>query len=543
MTRDITKSLNTLLRISFAILLTAMLLTGGAATCADEDEKGIATAPAGADVFESSFEGTWFVDQELKKSYDALIAKVQTLEGRVRKGDISAAEARESISQLRDSLESVRAEIDNEKTLVSAFEIVKQEVEGRIDLGPERLLVVTADRIKIVGWDEPYTKYVVVKKVLSTGTPVDDHLAGIKVIHEHKLDPELVGRTNAEMAAWRDGFLNPKDGEVQTHEQLEYKKQTWERHFANAERFMPFVGREFDSIRIEGLVYQEGNQNIQYEILSPEGGGHAGSRWRRNADVTLYVPKCTALLLRGCQMGMDISGVNAHLMMTSAGSQNRDYNGRFWVRDHIGLITLSNVPMDVIERVTGDVKIESTTEMANTGSGHSAGDWILTTPPPRQLQVSHVTGDLTAHFTRSELHLDGVSGVINVRNDFGDTHCSITAPLLAGNHRIVSQSGLVSVQVAGGINVAQPIFAATSCGTAATNLGRDELDDLNVTYSSADGSRKGWRSLNTKLVDKNFQSRFALHQRPDDILADRERSHGLDIISIAGRVEYRYEDQ
>lgn len=543
MTRKITKSPNTLLRLSFAGLLTAMLLTGGAATYADEDEKGIAIAPAGSDVFESSFEGTWFIDRELKKSYDALIAKVQTLEERVRKGDISAAEARESIAQLRESLASVRAKIDKEKTLVSAFEIVKQEIEGRIDLGPERLLVVTADRIKVVGWDEPFAKYVVVKKVLSTGTPVDDHLAGIKVVHEHKVDPELVGRTDAEMKAWRDGFLNPKDGEVQTPEQLENKKQTWERHFANGERFMPFVGREVDSLHIEGLIYQEGNQHIQYEMKRPEGGGQVGGRWRRNADVTLYVPKCTALLLRGCQMGMDISGVNAHLMMTSAGSQNRDYNGRFRIQDHVGPITLSNVPMDAIERVTGDIRIDSTTEMVNSGSHHSDGDWILTTPPPRRLNISHVTGNLTAHFTRSELHIVGVSGVINVRNDFGDTHCSIIAPLIAGNHRIVTQDGLVNVHVARGTKIDQPIFAATSCGTAATNLGRDELDDLNVTYGSADGFRQEWRSLFSKLPQDDFQARFELHQRPDDIIADRERSHGLDLISIAGRVEYRYEGQ
>ncbi len=541
MTRSITNSLNTILRLSFALLLATMFPAGGTASFADEVEKGIATAPAGADVFETSFEGTWFVERELKKSYDALIAEVQTLEQRVRKGDISADDARESIATLRESLASVRAKIDKEKTLVSAFEIVRQEVEGRIDLGPEKLLVVTADRIKVVGWAESYAKYVVVKKVLSTGTPVDEHLAGIKIIHEHTMSPELVGKTDAEIKAWRDDFLNPKEGKDQTPEQLENKKRMWEQHFANGERFMPFVGREFDSLRIEGLIHQEGNQHIQYELKRPEGGGQFGGRWRRNADVTLYVPKCTALLLRGCQMGMDISGVNAHLMMTSAGSQNRDYDGNFSIRDHVGPITLSNVPIDVIERVTGDVKIEATTEMANTGSHHAADDWILTTPPPRPLQVTNVTGNLTGHFTRSDLHVSGVSGVINIRNDFGDSRCLIATTLAKGNHRIVSQSGLVNVQVAGGTEIGLPVFAATNCGSAATNLGRDELDDLNVTDTSADGLRKEWRSLHSKLPQDDFQARFALHKRPDDIIADRERSHGLDLISVAGRVEYRQE--
>ena len=538
MFQDAASWLISILQFGSVFLSTAMLLSGGTACFADEKEKGVAVAPAGTDVFETSFEGTWFVERELKKSYDALIAEVQTLEQRVSKSDISAAKARESIAKLRESLASVRAKIDKEKTLVSAFEIVKQEVEGRIDLGPEKLLVVTADRIKVVGWAESHVKYVVVKKVLSTGTPVDEHLAGIKIIHEHKVSPELVGKTDAEMTAWRDDFLSPKDGVNQTPEQMENKKRMWERHFANGERFMPFVGRQVDSLRIEGLIHQEGNQHIQYELKRPEGGGQFGGRWRRNAEVTLYVPKCAALLLRGCQMGMDISGVNGHLMMTSADSRDRDYNGSFSIRDHVGPITLSNVPMDAIERVTGDVKIEATTEMTNTGSHHADNEWVLSTPPPRRLQVSHVAGNLTANFTRSKLHIDGVDGMLNVRNDFGDTHCTIAKALIAGNHRIVGQSGLVSVLVAKGTKINLPIFAATSCGSAATNLGRNELDDLNVSYNSTEGVRCDWRSLYTALPQDDSTARFALHERPDEIIADHERSHGLDLISVAGRVEY-----
>jgi len=352
------------------------------------------------------------------------------------------------------------------------------------------------------------------------------------------VSPELVGKTDAEMKAWRDDFLSSKDGVKQTPEQLDNKKRFWEQHFANGERFMPFVGREVDSLRIEGLIYQEGNQHIPYELKRPEGGGQFGGRWRRNADVTLYVPNCAALLLRGCQMGMDISGVKAHLMMTSDGSRDRDYNGSFSIRDHVGPITLSNVPMDAIERVTGDVRIEATTEMANTGSHHADGERVLYTPSPRRLQVSQVAGNLTANFTRSNLHIDGVDGIFNVRNDFGDTYCTITKALIAGNHRIVGQSGLVSVLVAKDTKINLPIFAATSCGSAATNLVRDELDYLSVSYNSTEGVRHDWRSLHTALPQGDFAARLALHERPDEIIADRERSHGLDLISVAGRVEY-----
>ncbi|HIE95828.1 MAG: hypothetical protein ABGZ53_15945 [Fuerstiella sp.] len=524
------------------LLCSAVLLTVSGISCADEDEKGVATAPAGTDVFETTFEGTWFVERKLKKQYDALLVAVSDLENRVRQGDLDVQKAQDEIAGLRESLEDVRRQIDDRKTLVSPFKIVTQEVEGTIELGAERLLVVIADRIKIIGWDQPHLKYVMARKVLSTGTPVDKHLAAVRVIHENRVATNLVGRTDHEMTVWRDGFLAAKDGEEQTAEQLKQKEDSWQRYFAHGERFRPFLGKMVDVLHIEGLTWQEGNQHISYELLRPEGGGQYGSRWRRNADVTLFVPKCTAVLLRGCQMGIDVSGLETHLMLTAMGSQNRDYDGQFAIRNHTGDITYSNVPMDVIEHVAGNVNITAATEMANTGSHHSGGNWTLHTPAPRRLMLSDISGTLTARFTRSDLHVDAIAGVLNIRNDFGDTHCSIHAALIPASHRIVSQSGLVNVEVDRNTELMQPVFVATSCGTIATSLGRSKLDDLNVTFTSGrDGLRHEWRSLHSKLPQGDFSARSALHQRPDDILENSERTHGLDLLSVAGRVEYLVE--
>ena len=522
------------------LLSIGVLLVGARPSAAGDEEKGTATAPLGTEAFETSFEGTWFVDRKLRVRYVELLANVSNVERRVRKGELSANAARDEIAKLRKALAEARKMIDESKTLVSAFKIAVREVEEKVELGSERLLVVTADRIKVVGWDKPFAQYVVVKKVLSNGKPVDEHLDGIKVVHERRVAPDLVGKTDAEMKAWRDQFLTPKKGEVLNPEQLQARKDSWQRHFAHGERFQPFVGREVDTIHLEGLIYQEGNRQISYEMTSPEGGGQVGSHWQRNADVTLYVPKCTALLLRGCQLGADISGINGHLIMTSSGSQNRDYNGKFAIRNHTGQLTILNVPMDVVDKVDGSITIQCTTEMVNTGNRHSGGDWVMTTPSARRLTVSDVAGSLTAHFTRSDLHVEGVDGVLNIRNEFGDTFCTITKPLSEDNHRIVSQSGLVRVHVGSDVDVTLPLFAATNCGTAATNLSRNELDDLNVVFnSSTDGLRRSWRSLHSKLPEGNFEARYALHQRPDDILFDRERSHGLDLLSVSGRVEYR----
>ena len=533
-----------MMRSGLPAVTIGLILLCGMLTVADDEDKGFAIAPAGADKFESTFEGTWYIGRELKKRYDAWLLEVRDIEQRVLNGKISPSEARDALAGLRKSLAKLREQIDRQKKLVSAFQIVTQEIDGTIELGPERLLVVTADRIRLVGWDKPHLKYVVRKKVLSTGKSVDDHLAGIKVVHEHRVASDLVGRTDAEMKAWRDDFLNPEDGKTQSAEERKQKEATWERYFAGGERHQPFVGREVDTLRIEGLTWQEGNQHLSYEIKSPEGAGRTlGGRWRRNADVTLFVPACKAILLRGCRIGMEISGVNAHLIMTSAGSQDRDYNGRFSIRDHTGPLTLLNVPMDVIEGVIGDVNITATVEMANTGSRHSNGNWVMYTPPPKSLRIADVDGNLTAQLNRSELKIEAISGVVNVFNEFGDTRWSLEQPLVVGNHRAVSRSGIVRVSVTGEVELGLPVFAATNCGTAATNLGRRQLDDLSVeNRSSTDGFHRAWRSLHTKLAPDDIAARLELHRRPEDILADRERSHGLDLISVSGRVEFRREN-
>ena len=48
------------------------------------------------------------------------------------------------------------------------------------ELGPYRLLVITADNIRIEGWDGPQVKCVLEKTVLAPDdNPVDDHLKGL----------------------------------------------------------------------------------------------------------------------------------------------------------------------------------------------------------------------------------------------------------------------------------------------------------------------------------------------------------------------------
>lgn len=530
------RNLNLVFLCAAAVFITQQLIF------ADEPKRAKATAPPNTEVFETSFEGTWFVDKQLKNEYEAAKLRLDELERNVRLRKIQKGNGKIALADAQQELEDLRKRIDDQKTLISAFDIETKTVEQTIELGPERLLIVTADRIKIVGWHEPNAKLVLVKKVLSAGEPVDEHMSGIEVTRKHRLAAELVGKTTEEYAAEKEQFLNGEDAKQMTAERLATNMKWIEDAAARHRHFTAFQGKKADLLTVKGLTHQEGNRHVSYELMTPNGNGQVGSRWLRHAEITLFVPKCTALLLQGCLVGTDISGVDAQLILTSSGSQNRDYDGTFNISEHRGSITILDVPIDSVEHVLGDVTIESTTEMVNTGTNHRGGMRRMYTPSPRDCVVSDVTGDLNARFTRSDLHLRDLMGGINVRNDFGATYLEITATLEAANHRIISQSGDIHVNVQPRVSVGQPIYLATSCGTATTNLSRTQLDDSNTTGGQPDGTRRSWRSFFTpKEGERSF--RFGPMGRAESVLENAKRSAGLDVVSVAGHVEYTQEKE
>jgi hypothetical protein len=406
-----------------------------------------------------------------------------------------------------------------------------------LDLGPERLLVVTSDQLRLIGWDEPHVKYELRRIVLSAGESADEDLEGILLEHNYGLAPELVGVTAEQRQADEEKFLNSEDGRELTPEQRADRARLVERIAAGYRHYAQFQGRSVDSLRVFGLTWDEGNQQISYELRRPEGGGQVGSRWRRHAELTLYVPRCTAILLRGCRAGVDISGVEGQLILTSTGSRERDYDGGFAVRALNGPLTLENVPMDVIEDVSGDVLIEATNEMANTGTTHSDGFRTAWTPEPRDCSIVNVDGNLTAHFIRSELRIAEIAGIVNVRNDYGDTEWSVARGPAEGAHRVVSHSGLVRAVLPPDVLPPLPLYAATNCGTLRTSFNQDVIDDLNTEHTSEhDGKRRDWRAFHSS-VGNDFDARYALYFRADKAFFDDDRSAGIDLISRAGRVE------
>ena len=170
-----------------------------------------------------------------------------------------------------------------------------------------------------------------------------------------------------------------------------------------------------------------------------------------------------------------------------------------------------------------------------------------------------------ARFCRADLRLEGIAGAIDVDNEFGDTllvaredlslplarsirfptgYAMTPAALLAKAHRIVSESGHVEVHLAEKARQPDglPLLALTECGTIRTIGAGDALENVHFT-PAAGGSlgRRSWRGFASKGKASSppglSLERF---ERPAAILAGKDRSAGLDLISRAGSIRIVY---
>lgn len=525
-----------LLYCSFTVLA---LASAALARAADEPLTLRGAAPPQHAVVGNRPGGAYFAPRELKQKYGDLLANLAALRAQELAGAASAVQAHDKLQVLRTDLDQLRKELDGKKIFVSPAVPHDQEEEFSFELGADKLLVITADNIRLRGSDEPRVRCVLEKTVLGVDKAETDEFDAIRLVHRQGHAPELVGRTLADVTDEEREFLASDRGRALTDAQRESRRLLVNEIQDSYAPYRQFQGKQLDVLQIEGLTYAEGNRQVLVRLES-EGGEHlATSTWRRHARLTVYVPRCRSVLLRGCLAGLDVEDVHAPLIVTDAGSADRDYDGSFTIDGVEGALQVYNVPLDRLQRVRGDVAIVSTAGFSNTGTRHE-DDWrIHDAAAAHECTVRDVDGDFSAWFVRETLKLENIVGQIDVNNEAGDT--LLTAARLAPNaaHRVISDSGIIEIAATADALSAMPVMAVTNTGSVCTKAAREVLDDVNFTTGSPhDGTRRNWRGVRSTRKAGPESSLDGM-RRPAEVLANEPRAAGLDLISRSGAILVR----
>lgn len=519
---------------AFCLVFSFNSITGPLNLLADDDDptKSKVAAPPNMMEVSTTLGGAYFVNKALIQKSKLLQNQLSNVRDQIRAGEISSATAMERLASIETKLQLVRASIEEQKILVSAFNVYTKTVEEIFDLGEEKLVILTGDKVRIRGWQGPGIKCVLEKTIVAKEQPDEEAFAQIQVEHQLDSAESIVGETFEKRELSEREFLASEDGQQMTEAQLASRRALIESINASKTKYKPFQGKRCNILGVKGLTFQEGNKNLSLEIMSEGGGGFHSSKWQRHATLTVYLPVCNWVAVRGCKVGVDILGVESNLLLTGNGSRDRDYEGSFEVGNIKGDVVIDQAPIRKLFKISGNIEFVATDEFVNSGTTHEGGTRTAHSFDTQATEIRDVDGNLSAWFLRTHLSLQGIAGIIDVRNEFGDTELSLDKSFdCETTHRIVSENGTIDVTGSNRLLEKLSIYAHTLCGTLFTNLNRDILDD--VSFSTGQ-PRRNWSGFVTPSQDRFSMSKF---ERPADALANKQRSAGIDLISKTGSVK------
>jgi hypothetical protein len=506
---------------------------------ATETPTATAKAPPGQAIVGAQLGGSFFAPKPLKARYDELLGKMKTLEREIAEGRISGNQAKVEVATLKTELSTVRQEIDRQKTFVPVAELHTKSDETSFELGPERRLLIFADKVRIVGWDRQEVKCVLEKTVLTAGDePVAEHFEGIQLVHEHRSAEKEVGKTADEMEAQDARFLESEEGK-----KLDAKGREWRRSFLDQNKaygriYRPLQGRTIDVVSVKGFSHAEGNRQITLDVRSDQGEGSMSSHWQRHATLTVFVPACEVVAVQGGLGGLDIQSVEAAVIVRGDG--DRDYHGKFRAQGVKGSLTVDRLPLQSIGDVSGDVEVTMMAYLGNSGTRHADGVRTSYVFPPENYVYSNIAGDFRGRFVRADLNLIGVGGNLDVVNEYGKTVLNIDKPLPEAAHRIISLGGHIEVNAGIHAFADVEVLAASECGTV--RVGSDDRDfkDFDWTIAMPDGASRGWHGFERRpqdAADSDSRPQFPRFERVAQALNGDQRGAGLDVISRGGSIQ------
>lgn len=504
----------------------------------NDDEKPPVKAPPMHALLSNTLNGWYFVPMEFKEQYDATVNRLEALQGNVDSGRLKAKEAQAELEELKGKLEDLRIAIEASKIHITGANIHEQTETMEFELGPEKRLAITANHVRVVGWDGPKVKVELKKRVLAPDEkPVVEHLQAMRVVHVHER-ARFAGKTQAEWDAEEREYL-AGDGAKLTEEQRAGRRKLLAEIQQSYAIHRDLVGKAIDQLTVAGLDYQS-NKSITLKVSSEGGSGQYGSVRQRYGELTVYVPRCHSVTVRGARRGLVVEGLAAEaLIVTSEDSTDSDARGQFVIHGLEGDLISNSFPLQAVTNVTGHVTLTATQEFGVEGAGltHSNNLRDLTPAKPLAVQVYNVSKGVDLRFGRVQLDLRDIQGQVNVSNDFGDTRLSSDRPFLTAAHRIVTQSGHIDVELSPEAWASVPILAVTNHGGIRTNVEREEFDDFHLEGADKhDGTRRSWPGFRTVVKDEDRFAVFNLLDRFQAIIENAERSAGLDLISRSGSI-------
>jgi hypothetical protein len=497
-----------------AVIVAVALVAAGSAW-ADEPKQVPPVAPGDQSIIESDAFGSYFVTKPLKEKYDQLVKRVGELRAEIDEARVDESKARREIVQLQAEIDETLREIEKTKLYVPGAIVQRRNVTKSFPLGAGDLLFVDAANVEIRGGAGPEVECVVEKTVLGEFDKEQAMTAdfdGIEVV---------VGKTSG----------NEKFGFYKTAATRPDLKAMFDQF-----PFKPFLDREFVVVTIKGLTGEEGNRQIRLESKSERGEGRMGSVWCRHAKLILTVPKCDGVAVQGALGGFRVHLLNAQLMVQGAG--DRDYQARYEVTELAASLVTAGIPIHKIDGVNGDVSIVATDYAEDIRTHHGPDGITMRSVPPKETVYKRIAGSLRAQFCRADLTLEEIAGRVDVQNDFGKTVWRAVRPIAELDHRIVAQSGAISVQLAPAALGKLQLELFTECGSVRLPKGESGLQSLMFHGNIADVTSRSWHGYYSGGADRSSESSPMLSGRlPAAVRGDR-RPPGIDIISRAGTVTY-----
>jgi len=502
-----------------------------------------AKAPENHAFLKRTVSGGYFVASPLKDEYDRLVERLRLLKAEIDSGRTTGAAALKELRELQIVIDGLRAGIEAKKVFVPLAYAQTATQTISFNLGPERCLLITADDVRVVGWDQPNVKCELENIVVSADDkPADGELEAIKLIHRHGRDTQKVGRTRAEFEADQAKLLASDVWQKLTSQAREERRRRAEDIFLSWAHLSDFQGKDVDMIDIEGLTHEQGNRQIQVEVRYDQGAS-VGSEWRRHAKITVFVPKSHSVAICGGgvhNLGMiDVQNLKASLVLSTNGTHKTAANEPFQVTGLEGSLRVKQVPLDLIDGVTGDVKITATVDLSNRGTSHGQGTLVGTRQPPLTCTCKNVGGDFEGWFGRVDLQLESIKGRVDVRNEFGETKLAIAGRPNQAAHRIISESGRIELSLSRGDWGDFPLFAVTQAGTFRSTAPQEFLLDFNVGTQDAEGAQRHWvgvRRPAPRAAQFDARDFLTLAARPRLALQNKDRSPGFDLISRGGTI-------